>query len=111
MALAALEPEIASVLAALEANAPLISKLATGALASVGAASLIKGLAVAKTSGTPTQKAAAARIPRFALVDLHNDHVVVTMGNRRAYRFLIRPRSRGARTKIVHERVIERDAR
>lgn len=107
---AALSEDIGPVLAFLEKEAPTIGKLATGALASVGAAALIKGLAVAKTSGTPNQQANAARVARFALVDLQQNQVVTTLSSRRAYRFLIRPRRRASRTKIIREVEVRREA-
>ncbi len=96
--------ELESLLASLGGGGAtgLLGRVAASALGGVAATELIHAL----TGASP---AAKAKVPRYALVDLHTDTVIVTMGTRRAYRFLIRPRRRANRTKIIREIEVHRD--
>ncbi len=76
--------------------------------AALGVGDLIKYLQSVFAGGSARDKAAAHKVPRFALVDLKKDTILVFMGPRRAYRILLRPRRRAQRTKIVKEVIRER---
>lgn len=68
-----------------------IAKGALGGLAALSVADLIKYI-----EGNPKAKAVT---PRFALVDLHHNQTLTFVSRKRAYRFLIKPRSRVRATK------------
>lgn len=98
----AVVPELETLLASLAGGGAtgIVGRVAASALGGVAAAELINAI-----KGAPP--ASKAKVPRYALVDLHTNTVIVGLSTRRAYRFLIRPRRRATRTKVVREVVHE----
>lgn len=87
---AAARAGVAAVLAALK------SPKARSILAAVGLTALVEFF-----DSTDIFEEDKAKVPRYALVDLKRNQVLVFMSARRAYRLLLRPRGRGLRTKVV----------
>lgn len=106
VAIGALAPELEGLLASLGGGgaAGLVGRVGASALGGVAASQLIGALKGA-------HPAAKHKVPRFALVDLHNDMVITTLSARRAYRLLIRPRRRALRSKVTREIIVERGDR
>ncbi len=98
--------EIESLIASLSGGGTsgIVGRIAASALGGVAASTIINAL----KGATPSTK---AKVPRYGLVDLHTDTIITTMGTRRAYRFLIRPRRRAIRSRITREIIHERDGR
>lgn len=71
---------------------------ALGGLVGFSVSDILNGLI-----GHPKAK---MHVPQFALVDMHNNKVLVFVGRRRAYRFLLRPRRR-SRTRVIREIVTQ----
>lgn len=46
-------------------------------------------------------KTLSAKIPQFAIVDLHRDQIVMPLSRKRVFRLLTRPPSRRGRTKTI----------
>ncbi len=103
--MAAVLTSIAEEIASLLESGGIGGAIARGAIsggAAIGVADLVNYLTGRTSTGNPQRDAMArSKAPRFTLVDLKKDVVITTMGPRRAYRFLIRPRRRGRRTKEV----------
>lgn len=100
--------DLEAIVARILGSGPIGKGVATGlsaALAGIGASDLLNYL----QGGSANAKAAKSLVQPYALLDVKNNKIVAYMGTRRAYRFLIRPRRRAERTKIVRE--IVREAR
>lgn len=81
---------VAAVLAALK------SPNARALLAAIGLSALVEFF-----DSTDVFQEDKAKVPRYALVDLKRDQVLVFMSARRAYRILLRPRGKSRSQKVV----------
>lgn len=80
---------------------PSIARGAVSGVAAVGAADLLKALEADLGSGHPDRMATARRVPRYAIVDLHNDSIVRTLSAKHVYSILTHPRRRGKYSKAA----------
>jgi hypothetical protein len=95
---------IEDLLAKLLSSPGALGSLGRGVVAGIGAFA-VSDILRALTSNP----GAKSVIPKYALVDLHNNTVVMFLSKRRAYRFLLRPRGRSKGRKTVVIREIERE--
>lgn len=82
-----------------------VEKSIAGSLIGFAASDVAKAIYDDLTGGNPSAKANAARAPRYALVDLHNNTIIRTMSPRKVYSILTHPsrRRRNGRTTIIRE--------
>jgi hypothetical protein len=74
-----------------------LARGAAAGLASVGVVDLVQHFL-----NNPADKTTpAGHHARYAIVDTHNNTVITFLGPHRLYRFLVKPRSKSRRTKIV----------
>lgn len=79
----------------------IASTLLRGAITGLGAVAasdLIKAVEADLSGGSAQAKAQALRVPKYAIVDIHNDSIVRTLSSRKVYSILTHPSRKGRRS-------------